>query len=313
MDEILKAYTLKKKTLENYISVLWNNALKNRKLTSAMKANYKSALNKFYYEQMTILDNERRRLILAITTSPPSKKACLVGINYQGTTSELRGCVNDVYLLRDLLVSQYNYKPEDILILTDQHATRANILREFTSLVQQAKSGDSICFSFSGHGSYLIDRNNDEADGKDELFVSVDNYAITDDELKIIVDTYLNPDVNMFAIVDSCHSGTVLDLKYSFDNNSSTVVNESYKETKGNVILLSGCRDDQLSTEAYMNNTVYGALSAVFVLTARDNPNMTWNELLTQMREILVSVEIPQVPQISVGKSCNMTDLPIKI
>lgn len=308
MDEILKAYTLKKKTLENYISVLWNNALKNRKLTSNMKANYKSALYKFYYEQMTILDNDRRKAIRI-----PSKKACLVGINYQGTTSELRGCVNDVYLLRDLLVSQYNYKPEDIVILTNQDATRQNILREFTSLVQQAKSGDSICFSFSGHGSYMIDRNNDEADGQDELIVSVDNFAITDDELKIIVDTYLNPDVNMFAIVDSCHSGTVLDLKYSFDNNSSTVVNESYKETKGNVILLSGCRDDQLSTEAYMNNTVYGALSAVFVLTARNNPNMTWNELLTQMREILVSVEIPQVPQISVGKSCNMTDLPIKI
>ena len=319
MDDILKAYTLKKKTLENYINVLWSNASKNRKLSSKTKSNYKVALQKFYDEQMKILDNERRRLILEMTATlsppkpPPSKKACLVGINYKNTSYELRGCVNDVYTLRDLLVSQYGYKIEDIIVLIDEHATRENILKEFTSLVQQAKSGDSICFTFSGHGSYINDKTNEEVDGQDELLVSVDNFAITDDELKIILDTYLNPEVNFFSIFDSCHSGTVLDLKYAFDNNTTTITNESYKETKGNVILLSGCRDNQVSMDAYINNSFQGALSAAFVHTLRNNPNMTWNDLLTKMREVLLLNNFYQIPQISVGKSCNMTDLPIKI
>ena len=317
MDEILNAYTLKKQTLENYINGLWNNALKNRKLTPSMRSNYKLALNKFYNEQMKILDNERRRLILALNTSSsttnivPSKKACLVGINYQGTSAELRGCVNDVYILRDLLVSQYKYKPEDIVILTDQIATKQNILLAFTSLVQQAKSGDSICFSFSGHGFYTKDTNNDEADGNDECIVTADHYGILDDEFKTILETHLQPDVNMFSIFDSCHSGTVLDLKYSFDNNVITTVNESYKETKGNVILLSGCRDNQESAEAYINNSFQGALSAVFVMAVRNNPTMTWNELLIRMREIMVFNHFDQVPQISSGKSGPLSGITI--
>jgi len=325
MDEILNAYTLKKQTLEHYINGLWNNALKNRKLTPSMRSNYKLALNKFYNEQMKILDNERRRLIHALntaatttlptttlpTTTTFSKKACLVGINYQGTSAELRGCVNDVYILRDLLVSQYKYKPEDIIVLTDQIATKQNILLAFTSLVQQAKSGDSICFSFSGHGFYTRDTNNDEADGNDECIVTADNYGISDDEFKVILETHLTAGVNMFSIFDSCHSGTVLDLKYSFDNNVITTVNESYKETKGNVILLSGCRDDQLSAEAYMNNSFQGALSAVFVLAVRNNPTMTWNELLIRMREIMVSNKFDQVPQISIGKSGPLSGITI--
>jgi hypothetical protein len=318
MDEILNAYALKKKTLENYVNGLWNNALKNRKLTPSMRSNYKLALNKFYNEQMKILDNERRRLILALntTTTPtniPSKKACLVGINYQGSSAELRGCVNDVYILRDLLVSQYQYRIEDIIVLTDQIATKQNILLAFTSLVQQAKSGDSICFSFSGHGFYTKDTNNDEADGNDECIVTADHYGISDDEFKMILETHLQPGVNMFSIFDSCHSGTVLDLKYSFDNNVITTVNESYKETKGNVILLSGCRDDQFSAEAYMNNYFQGALSAVFVLAVRNNPTMTWNELLIRMREILVSNRFDQVPQISIGKSGPLSGVQVTI
>jgi hypothetical protein len=322
MDEILKAYALKKQTLEKYINGLWNNALKNRRITSSMKSNYKMALNKFYNEQMKILDNERRRLIHALTSSStttlplpivPSKKACLVGINYQGTSAELRGCVNDVYILRDLLVSQYKYKPENIVVLTDHHATRENILREFTSLVQQAKSGDSICFSFSGHGFYQKDANNDEADGNDELIVTVDNYGISDDEFKVILDTHLTSGVNMFAIFDSCHSGTVLDLKYSFDNNIIATVNESFNETKGNVILLSGCRDNQESSEAYLNNSFQGALSAAFVLSMRNNLTMTWNELLVNMREIMVFNHFDQVPQISSGKSGPLSGVQVTI
>lgn len=306
MDDIMKSYHTKKTKLINYVNVLLTNERKKQQLLSSL-TNKQKLITTFYNQQLKMLDNERDRLIRSLPL--PSKKACLVGINYTGTTNELLGCVNDVYIIRDLLVSQYKYKLEDIQVLTDQHATRENILQEFTSLVQQAKSGDSICFTFSGHGSYFKDRNNEEADGQDELIVSVDNRAIVDDEFKIILDTHLNPGVNMFTLFDSCHSGTVLDLKYSFDNNITTVINESYKETKGNVVLLCGCRDNQVSIDGYINNSFNGILSSAFVYILRNNPSLTWNELLTKMREILLLNQLTQVPQICSGNNqlimCN--------
>jgi len=318
MEDIIKTYNTKKQQLIHSVNVLWNNAVKKRQPASVLKK-YQITLNTYYNTQLKILDNERDRLILLLnssgsSTTSPSKKACLVGINYKGTSAELRGCVNDVYILRDLLVSQYKYKIEDIIVLTDQQATRQNILLAFTSLVQHAKSGDSICFTFSGHGSYVKDVNSEEADGQDELIVTVDNYAIVDDEFKLIVDTYLKPGVNMFTIFDSCHSGTVLDLKYSFDKNTTTIINDSYKETKGNVILLSGCRDDQVSMDAFINKSFNGALSSAFVLSVRNNPTMTWNELLIKMKEVLTANQMAQIPQISAGNQLtSMSDLQVNI
>lgn len=311
MEEVMKSYNAKKQKLVNYVNALWSNEIKKRQLLPIL-TNKRKLINNYYNQQLKIIDLERDRLILAIR--PPTKKACLVGINYKGTSGELMGCVNDVYILRDLLVSQYKYKTEDIKILTDENATRQNILREFTSLVQNAKSGDSICFTFSGHGAYMKDRNNEEADGQDELIVSVDHYAITDDELKIILDTHLNPEVNMFTIFDSCYSGTILDLKYSFDNNTTTIINESYRETKGNVILLSGCRDNQVSMDGFINNSFNGVLSSSFVLILRNNPGLTWNELLTKMRDLLIMNQLTQVPQISSGNNkLAMSDLQVNI
>lgn len=318
MEEIKKSYNVKKQKLVNYVNVLWNNELKKRQLLSIL-TNKRKILNNYYNQQLKIIDLERDRLIQALLSPSSSssiapKKACLVGINYNGTANELRGCVNDVYILRDLLVSQYKYKTEDIKILTDQQATRENILREFTSLVQNAKSGDSIFFSFSGHGAYMKDTNNEEADGQDELIVSVDCYAITDDELKMILDTHLNAEVNMFTLFDNCYSGTILDLKYSFDNNTTTIINESYRETKGNVILLSGCRDNQVSLDGFINNSFNGILSSAFVFILRNNPSLTWNELLTKMRELLVANHLTQVPQISSGNNkMSMSALQVNI
>ena len=260
----------------------------------------------------------RRETLLKIAASEvnnkrSTKKACLIGINYSGTESELKGCINDVHMLKDMLISKYNYNREDITLLTDQQATRQNILKEFTSLVKNAVSGDTVFFSFSGHGSYVKDINYDEIDGEDELIVGVDYFGITDDELKNILDTHLKANVNMFALFDSCHSGTILDLKYAFENSINRVVNENYKETKGNVILLSGCRDNQVSIDAYINGSFNGALSWVFVDTVKNNPLMTWGELMKKIGEVLSLNGMTQIPQLSCGTNLDLINVNVNV
>jgi hypothetical protein len=176
-----------------------------------------------------------------------------------------------------------------------------------------ANPGDSICFTFSGHGYYTKDRNYEENDGKDELIVSYDYYAVTDDELKSIIDQHLKKDVKMFAMFDNCHSGTILDLKYKYENNKNTIINNNYRETNGNVILISGCRDNQVSYDAKIQTQFNGVLTWVIVNILENNKNITWASLIQKAREIISINKFDQIPQLSCGTNIDLNKLNVFI
>lgn len=90
----------------------------------------------------------------------PRKLALLIGINEYPSASPLRGCLTDVELQRELLVNRFGFVGDDIKILTNQNATRANILQVFEEhLINQARPGDVVVFHYSGHGSLVTDPN----------------------------------------------------------------------------------------------------------------------------------------------------------
>ncbi|HLO47914.1 MAG TPA: caspase family protein [Kamptonema sp.] len=96
----------------------------------------------------------------ALAQSTTRKLAMLVGINQYPTLeaqgTPLRGCITDVELQRELLISRFGFQQSDILTLTDNLATRQNIEAAFNShLREQAKAGDVVIFHFSGFGSRL--------------------------------------------------------------------------------------------------------------------------------------------------------------
>ena len=117
-----------------------------------------------------------------------AKRALLVGVNdYQGI-SDLRGCINDVTNMRNILKTYLGFKNEDIRVLVDRRASKANILHRLRLMVDEAKAGDFLVFHFSGHGSQIRDRDGDELrDQMDELIcpwdMNWDNGFITDDML----------------------------------------------------------------------------------------------------------------------------------
>ena len=107
------------------------------------------------------------------------KKALLIGINYKGTSGQLNGCINDVNDIRNLLISKFKYSSSDIIVLTDdtpKKPTGINIMNELGKLVIKAYHNqlDEIWIHYSGHGSYVRDRNQDEKDGRDEVLVPID-------------------------------------------------------------------------------------------------------------------------------------------
>jgi hypothetical protein len=231
-----------------------------------------------------------------------NKKALLIGINYLNTPYQLTGCIDDTTRMKNLL-SSHGFNDFKILTdLTTTKPTKNNILNEIKNLIVNAKSGDVLFFYYSGHGSYTYDRNNDETDGRDETLVSCDLQSVIDDEIKSILQNHLSREITIIGMFDSCHSGTILDLKYNYldsDNYNKYTENNKVTECQGNVIMISGCMDSQTSAEALIENKAQGALTWSFIDCINKTPNCSWRELLKLMRDSLKLNGFSQIPQLS--------------
>ena len=142
------------------------------------------------------------------------RKALLIGINDYARPAipDLRGAVNDVNRLAEVLQKQMNFPEGNITKLTDQEATRDRILSELSKLVNSAQKEDVVYIHFSGHGSQVKDLNGDEEDGYDETFLPYDARQqgipdIVDDEFEQLFNKLASD--NVLIVFDSCHSGTV--------------------------------------------------------------------------------------------------------
>jgi hypothetical protein len=318
--------TLKIKHLNNVfnlnvrnLNIYYNNTLNNINRSRNTNANKNKLIQNLVnevnnkYQLLTIqLNNDIlqiNNLVMPEIKNKKNNSALLIGINYTGTNNELYGCINDTSSINSL-ISNYNF--QKISILTDntvKKPNRNNILAEFQNLLINSQSGDVLLFFYSGHGSYILDKNNNEKTGYDQSIVPCDLNEIVDDELKKIIQTNLKKDVTLIALFDCCHSGSVLDLKYHYmdsldKNNFTENINES--ETNGNVIMISGCSDVQTSSDATINNKNQGAMTWAFLEAFKSEKNITWRNLLIKMRDLLKKSKFSQLPQLTSGSFFNI-------
>jgi hypothetical protein len=269
------------------------------RISNIMKKNLiKSAINASNANLKKLTDKYKQDM-------PKKQHAFLVGINYTGTINELYGCINDTKNVEDLLKNKYNFT--NIALLNDETATKQNILKGLQTLLSNTESGDTAFFMFSGHGTCTADLNKDETDGQDELIVPIDavsmNTCILDDELNKLIRNTLKPGAKLVALFDCCFSGTMLDLRYTYGYPDNT--NES--ETVGDVYMISGCTDQQLSadTVASVNGKTMasGAMTYAFLSIIKETALM--GDLVTKMGTFLKENGYPQRPLLSSGKKVD--------
>jgi len=266
------------------------------------------------------------------------KKALLVGINYPNSSHSLRGCINDVMLMSDVLTRNFQFSANNKRMLTDNAATTQNILERLEWLVDDAKSGDVLYFHYSGHGSQMIDNDYDndvEPDGLDEIICPIDlnwrDRVIKDDDLRRIFDK-LPDDVNLTVTLDCCHSGSGIDSTHQFMPTGVALedhdpfgqkVNKSrllpmpadianrgmgidFKPKTREVpahqggILISGCQAHQTSADSYIGNKFMGAATYFLVRNLQlSNFNIEYNTLVTNMNNELARFGYTQRPELN--------------
>ena len=304
-------YSVNLSVLNSNLNSAIRNLQSNRRLPLKIKINIINSLRSTYFSNVNTLKIKLNTDISSVNNYAPkkvsfarNKKALLVGINYTGTQNELFGCINDVNSVKERINNEGFTTINTLTDLTVKTPTRVNILDEFKKLLVYSEPGDLLFFLYSGHGSYILDKNGDEKDGYDELLVSCDLQGITDDELKILILQYLKKDVTLFAMFDCCFSGTILDLKYQFlDSLNYDKYTENGKniETIGNVYMISGCTEQQTSADANINNKAQGAMTWSLLESLKTSQPKTWRELIKSMRGLLKTSEYDQIPQFASG------------
>lgn len=166
---------------------------------------------------------------------------------------ELDGTVDDAERMRSFLRNKLHYN--EVVAITDKtnsaEVSRRNILAKLNWLVEGAREGDILFLHYSGHGWQRPTRRRTEEDGLDETIVPADcpcpakrqsvdetipechlncscapddprcwqsayRGMIRDNELRDILVKPLVQGVRLVTLFDSCHSGSILDLRYHY-------------------------------------------------------------------------------------------------
>jgi metacaspase-1 len=253
------------------------------------------------------------------------KKAICIGINnYPGTGMDLSGCVNDAKDWAKMLKS----RGFSVSTLLDDKATGAMMRKAFTNLIAQTKANDTIVVQYSGHGTYVPDKNGDEADGRDEALVPYDimtNGPLIDDEIYSIFRKKATGSKIIF-ISDSCHSGTVLrafggcdvlegmkkkfmpprvfmkDTDLPLESHMVENISEDdvgFRDISGVLLLLAGCQDIQYSIDGIFGGRPNGAFT-YFALKALAQMTSvaTYSQWFKQIKTYLPSNDYDQTPNL---------------
>jgi hypothetical protein len=218
----------------------------------------------------------------------------LDGNHYAGWQGILRGCENDAQDMQGIAQGM-GYVKTDLLLTKD--ATIKAVTSKIEDAAKNLKADDILLLTYSGHGAYIPDYNNDEEDGRDETWCLYDGQLI-DDQLH---DLWANfaPGVRILVVSDSCHSGTIIKLRIMSEflsffkkmpgkNNSRmrfmpwNIAEQVYKNNKefydsikkkippekrkinAAVLSLTACQDNQAAEEDDNNGVFTAALRQVW-------------------------------------------------
>ena len=214
---------------------------------------------------------------------------------YGGWPGILNACEADAEDMTEIANAQ-GFKSQKLLTTS---ATRAKVTAAIKAAAAKLKSGDIFMITYSGHGGQVPDSSGDEDDGQDETWCLYDGQII-DDELNVLYSTFAKG-VRILVFSDSCHSGTVIKAAYYTGSRGAPPMSVTAGETryrfmpkeialrtyrdnkafydklqkktpsgkdapavKASIISISGCQDNQLSSDGTFNGLFTGHLLSVW-------------------------------------------------
>lgn len=288
---------------------------------------------------------------------PPSQLAqriyaLLVGIDhYPLGINPLQGCVNDINALETYLNEWVNPTGDSPLgsqsqrlvlqKLTNEHATRDNIIASFRHHLRHATPEDVVLFAYSGHGSqekaHAVFKHL-EPDGLNETLLCYDSrqpgqWPLADKELNALLAEIGERCPHIVVILDCCHSGhgvrdiaTVrrmatdtrdrpLDsyllpaatLAQLAAQSSAPSPSGWYLSGADHYVLLAACQDSQTAKEYPIDGKIRGAFSHFLLESLKQaNGNLTYRDLFRRTKALVESNVPTQSPQLEAPDQASL-------
>lgn len=250
-----------------------------------------------------------------------------------GAKAQLAGAVNDA---RDIAQALAKAGAQDVVLLVDGEATKVKIAETWKALVTRAEPGDTLIFSYAGHGSQEPEPagRNGEPDGLNENFI-LGGFSprgiqaaerIVDDEVFDWLKMADDKGVKAILIADSCHSGTM--YRSVSEDNGLRYRNLTIPQITDDQLLLpppasARATPDDFRTVTFVGATeegrtipevriegqMRGALSYSFARAVEGGADRNGDGQITQ--EELVSFLVPSVFQLVQGQQAPQV-LPLR-
>jgi hypothetical protein len=282
----------------------------------------------------------------ANTKGDPSKVAILFGINqcdpgvYQGDRLTLKGCVNDSRAVLSLLLKKGFGK---IWYNEDKDCSISNFLRVWKSATKDLKDGDTLVLQMSRHGMALgmnviesdVEGGTGEYSG-DQAAVMYDGLIVDDCFWRLFMDL---PKVKLIFINDSCHSGSQYKVAsitlpgQEKNYRKARSVGKEYMPKKNNVldtaqlerefgkpknterkfdlISISGCQDNETSSDAFLGGKYAGAMTYCLLSTLYKNPRKSLTAIGKDLALLLKQQGFAQNPKITVEGDQSLLNKPL--
>lgn len=269
----------------------------------------------------------------SVSGPPRAHAAALYGLtvgvdDYVGVANDLEGAVHDA---KDIAKALRSAGAAEVVTLLDRKASKKAIEAAWNAMVAKASAGDTIVFSYAGHGSQEDEPagRGDEKDGKNENFLLAGYQVkgpgtlerIVDDEIFLWLKRAEDKKIRVIFVADSCHSGTMHrsaraegvkfrsgDFGKLIEDRLVLPLADASKLSEDdfeNITFVGATTEDQLTPEVSIQGEKRGALSWALARAIEGRADFNGNGEVTQLEllgfvvnAVHAHVESQQTPQI---------------
>jgi len=227
----------------------------------------------------------------------------IIGIDKYENLSNLDYAVADAEAVKDMLINKFDYPEENIKLLLNEEANKANIVNVISDVSLKAGENDRILVFYAGHGETMPLPDGGEMgylvpiDGnQDNLFSS----AIPMDDLKDL--SNMSKAKHMLFLVDACYGGLAAVGSRGLEPAKTPNYIEKITNIKSRQIITAGGKDEKVFEKSEWGHSAYtkNLLSALEDGLADSNGDgyITADELGDYLAEkVSIDSENQQTPQ----------------
>jgi len=229
--------------------------------------------------------------------------AVIIGIDKYENLSNLDYAVADAEAVKDMLLSKFDYKEQNVKLLLNEEANKTNIVNVISDVSLKARENDRILVFYAGHGETMPLPDGGEMgylvpiDGnQDNLLAS----AIPMDDLKRF--SNVSKAKHMLFLVDACYGGLAAVGSRGLEPAKTPNYIEKITNIKSRQIITAGGKDEKVFEKSEWGHSAYtkNLLSALEDGYADSNGDgyITADELGDYLSEkVSIDSENQQTPQ----------------